>query len=801
MLSSLFHDARHALRRLLGAPGFSIAAIGMLALGIAFSVTMFSVLYGVLLRGLPFPEAERLVMVQADSVTQHAQQGRLTAAEAERIAAGTPGFDALAYFVYWSESLESDEGHPRDLTTQKVSAQFFQALGLKPVLGRTFVADEVRDDKPVVVLSYAEWQRGFGGSPDVLGRRVRLAGLPPQEVIGVMPAQLEVFTNDVALWRPYSTATLQQDIVRRLNQRFLRVVGRLHEGISAAQADAALAAQSAAVRDAHGLPGDWQMRQRPLLDLMVGDVRAALWGAFAIALLVLLIAAANVSILLDGRHAARRHEHAVLQAIGADAARLRRGLLLELSFIALLAAALGTGLAHLGIDVLRELARDGVPRIDEIGIDARVLAFALLLGIVAPLAAAFTGVLRVQVGAVEAIRAGGRGLIGGGSQRRALPAVAMALSTMGLVAALGFGAALWKLQQVQPGFRVAGVHGLQLFRTDSPAALETFTAQVRERLAALPGAQAVALTSAAPLSVIGQTASDIKVAGRAEDEPMQIMLRRVSRDYRELLGLGLAAGRDFGVEDRFGGEPVAVLNRTAARHLFGDADPLGQHISLPLARDQRVECRIVGIVEDIRNDGLRAPPQPEALVPFAQFPSVAMTFFVRADAALGGLDAQIAEAVWAVDAHQSITRQYRLSEDLEQETRPARFFARAVGAFALAALLLAILGVYAVASLQQRRRVGEYGLRLAVGAPPRRLAFAVLRESVRVSAIGVIAGLTGAWLLLRLLQSQLFGLDAGEQPLLLAVGLAAMALAAVAAALLPAWRASRIDPLTALRNE
>jgi predicted permease len=800
MLSS---DARYAMRRLLGAPGFSLASIGMLALGIGFSVTMFCTLYGVLLRGLPFPQAERLVLLEARSAVQHIEQGQLTAAEGERVVAGTPGFDALAYFVYWSETIDADDQHPRDVTTQKVGADFFAALGLRPLLGRSFSADDVREDRPVVVLSFAEWQRSFGGSPAVIGRSMRLAGRPPLEIVGVMPPQMEVLTGDTALWRPYAPAVLQQDTARRLNQRFLRVLGRLHEGVSPQQADAALAAQSAARRDANGLTqsSDWQLRQRPLMELLVGDVRVALWGAFTLAVLVLLIAAANVAILLDGRQIARRHEQAVMQAIGADSRRVRRGLLLELAIVALLAALLGIALAHVGIGVLRELARDSVPRVDEIGMDAGMLAFALLLGIVAPLAAVANGALRVHGAPSEAIRGGGKGLLGGRAPRRALPAIAMALSTVSLVAALSFGAALWKLQQIDAGFRSDGVHAMQLFRAGGASTGATFAAQVRDRLVALPGVDAIAVTSVAPLSAIGPATMEVQVAGRAESEPLQVSFRRVSPDYRALLHVPLLSGRDFSDADRNGAEAVAIINRSAASRVFGAADPLGQRISLPLQREQRVVCRIVGVMDDIRNDGLRAPAQPEVLVPFAQFPSVAMTFLLRSDRALPGLDAQMADALWAIDPHQSITRQFLLAEDLAQETRPARFFARTVGAFALAALLLAVLGVYAVASLQQQRRLGEFGLRLAVGAPPRRLALAVLRESFLASATGVAVGLCGAWLLLRLVQAQLFGLGSGEQPLLLAAGLGAMVLAALLAALLPAIRAARIDPIRALRSD
>jgi predicted permease len=423
----------------------------------------------------------------------------------------------------------------------------------------------------------------------------------------------------------------------------------------------------------------------------------------------------------------------------------------------------------------------------------------LLLGVVAPLAAAASGALRVRGAPSEAIRGGGKGLLGGRAPRRALPALAMALSTVSLVAALSFGAALWKMQQIDVGYRADGVHAMQLFRTGALSSAEAFATQVQDRLSALPGVDAVAVTSIAPLSNIGQATMELQVAGRAESEPMLVSFRRVSPGFRALLHIPLLSGRDFSAADRSGAEAVAIINRTAARRIFGDAQPLGQQVSLPLQRDQRVPCRIVGVMDDIRNDGLRAPAQPEVMVPFAQFPSVAMTFLSRSTAALSGIDGQMADALWAVDPHQSITRQFQLADDLAQETRATRFFARTVGAFALAALLLAVLGVYAVASLQQQSRVAEFGLRLAIGAPPRRLALTVLRDSLRASITGIGLGLGGAYLLLRVLQAQLFNLAGTDQTFLLMAGVCAMAAAALLAALLPALRATRIDPITALR--
>ena len=271
---------------------------------------------------------------------------------------------------------------------------------------------------------------------------------------------------------------------------------------------------------------------------------------------------------------------------------------------------------------------------------------------------------------------------------------------------------------------------------------------------------------------------------------------------------GYAFGEDcFVVRDGFvvevpaGSEPVAIINHAAAKRLFGDASPLGQQLNLPLQRGQAVSCRVIGVVDDIRNDGLRMPASPEVLVPFAQAPTVAMTFLVHSDRDIAGIDQQMADALGTIDPQQAITRQFALAADLADELAPARFFARTVGGFAIAAMLLAMLGVYAVASLQQQRRVGEFGLRLAIGAAPSALALAILRDSIKASALGVFCGLLSAALGMQLLASQWSGIERVSPSLLIAAGLLAMAFAALISALLPAWRAAHLDPMIALRNE
>ena len=795
-------DFRSAMRALSRSPLFALASIGMLAFGIGLSVAMVGTVSGVLLRGLPFPDSGRLVMLNAGSAAQHVENANITAVEAQQLASGTPGFDALAYFTYWSDTVEVTGQHPRDVTTQKVSADFFRTFGMKPLLGRLLDAQDVRDNRSLAVISFDEWQRSFGGDASAIGRSLHIAGTAPMEVIGVMPKAFEVVAGDTSIWRPFSEADIPTDGARQLNQRYLLMVARLHDGVSIPQAIAALDAQAASIRSMHGLAqSDWKFEPTPMLDLLVGDVRPALWGALTLALLILLIAAANVAILVDGRQTARRHQQAVMQAIGASRQRIWRGLLAELLVIAGTASAVGIVLAWSGIGVLREFARGNVPRVDGITLDWGVVAIALVLGLTMPLVALVSGVLRVKADASEAIRSGARSVLGQRHQRRLLPAVAMALSTMSLIASLGFAAVLWQLQHVDPGFSAAHVHALQIFRGTPSTEWISFAERLQTQLSAIPGVHEVALTSSAPLSVIGPNRIDLQVAGRSEAEPMQVAFRRVSSGYRDLLDIPLAAGRDFSVNDRAGSEPVAIINRAAAKRLFGDASPLGQQIRLPLQRGELVSCRIVGVVGDIRNEGLRMPASPEVLVPFAQAPNVAMTFLVRGDHDIAGIDQQMAEALGAIDPQQAITRQFTLADDLTTQLATAHFFARTVGGFAIAALLLAMLGVYAVASLQQQRRVGEFGLRLAIGASPSALALAILRDSIKGSALGVVCGLLAAALAMRLLESQWSGIEQISSLLLVAFGLLAMTVAAVLSALLPAWRAAHLHPMVALRNE
>jgi putative ABC transport system permease protein len=792
-------DLRFAWRRLRHSPGFAAAAVLMLALGIGASVAMFSVLQGVVLSGLPYPGGERVVAVATHNPQQADSFARLTTAEAVRLAEDPQAFEAFGWYD-WAGMTVLDGERPREIAINFVSAGFFPALGVAPMLGRTFEPADMGDEQGAVVLSYVEWQRLTGGDREAIGRLIDTANEGRFRIIGVMPPQFAYPIADIGAWRPYRNVRLQADQPGYWNARFLDAVGRLPPGIGADAALQRVQRLADSVREDRGQPdAGWRITATPLLLDAVGSAREALWAAFGVAVLVLLIACANVAILLDARQIARRHEQAVAQAIGATRSRLYRVLLLELGLLGLAGAVFGTVLAAGALEALKTLAEGSVPRASEIDLDRGVLLFGLAMALATPLLAALMGSLRLRGAPIEAMRSGGKGAIAGSRGRaRALPVLGVALSTLGLVAAAAMTASLVKIKDVEPGFASANVQALQLFRNGGPPAWTRFAEELRASLAALPGVADVAVTTAAPLSTIGNLQLDMRVPGRAEPEPVQASIRRVSAGYLDVLGIPLLAGRAIADSDGAGGEKVAVVSRELARRVFAGADPIGQSVEIPLGEGW-ASYRIVGVAGDIRNAGLRREPVPEILVPFAQAPWVGITFLVRSTGELPGMAAQMREAMWRIDPLQAATREFALAAELDDQLRPARFFASTVGGFALCALLLAALGVYALAAQQQQQRRAEFGLRLAIGAQPRRLAEQSLAASLRGAVAGIAIGAALGWAMLALLRAQLHGFGAGYAAWL-ALAALAMAAAVLLAALPPALRCARVDPMAALRQ-
>lgn len=799
-METFAQDVRFAVRRLRIDAGFAASVLTMLALGLAASVAMFSVLRGVVLSAMPYPDADRVVSVYAGNAQQAVTEGRLTRAEAVALTEAPSPFDAFGYYT-WNGVTVIEDGAPREITVNLVSAGFFPTLGIRPLHGRWIDANDTAGKGASIVLSYTEWQRLFGGDPGAIGRFVDADG-GALEVIGVMPPEFAYPWSEIGGWRPYAAADLDRAKPGYWQARFLAGVGRLAPGIGESQARERLMQVSTRVRETYGLAENgWRFETRVVLEELIASVRPVLWGAFAIALLVLLIACVNSAIMLDARLVRRTRELAISQALGAGLGRLRRILAIELALIALGAAGASVVLVAFAVGRFRVLAAERLPRIDAVAIDTGVVAFAAAAGVLA------IGLILLQgwrIGAkpVEALRRSGTGF---GSRdatrrRRFLPAAGVALSTIAVACAVALALSLVAMQSVSPGFRSEHVYVTQLFGGGGPQRWGVFAQQVLERIETLPGVEHAAISSSMPMSGIGSYQADVWVPGAERTQATQANLRRVGADYLGLLEIPLLEGRGILASDRAGTEPVAVVSRTLARRLFGTAPALDRSVLVPFRSGAPTPVRIVGVMDDTRNETLRAASQPEILLPYAQEPWVGMSFLVRGESLDASVLKAMAAAIWEIDPRQALTRSYALDEDLAAQLAPSRFFAATVGLFALVSVLLGTLGVYAVTAFVQRERTPEYGLKLAIGAPPRAVAREILGETARVAGIGLVAGVAGAWLSLRLLTEALYGIGANGLAAS-AIAVATMALAAVLAGLGPARRAAHVDPMRALRDE
>ncbi|MGH8495876.1 MAG: ABC transporter permease [Gammaproteobacteria bacterium] len=794
-MTSFSTELRQAARRLAGSPASSLGVFFTLTLGLALSVCMYTVLNGVLLHSLPYPGGDRVVEISSVNALEGGS-GDLTAAEAfglERVAA----FEHVGWYAWGGETVLSGE-RPREITMHHVSAGYFPALGVRPQLGRWINADDVGPARKAAMLSDIEWERLTNRDPDIVGKSLRL-GDETVTVVGVMPPEVDV---GVGLWRAANPVFYSHDPVSFVNGRYMSGIGRLAEGVDASSIAAELDALSAEIRADHGLADiGWRLKATSLLDLMVGDVRGALAGVFVVSLVVLAIACANVGSLLAARLVSRERELAIVQALGATSLRVWRGLLFELLLLALGATATALLVLMAGLEVFRSMAAGILPRADEIGLDPVVLAFAGGLALLCPLLIAVPFGLRLRKRMAVNLQAGGKGTgtVSRGALR-ALPVAGLALATAALIAGAAVALSLDRLSAVDPGFRTEDVYAVQMFKGGKPDEIRRFASLVLARIEREPDVESAAITTAPPLSAIGGFKVDVQVAGREPLEATHAGLRRVTPAYLELLSQPLLTGRGFQTTDDATAPKVALVNETFARRVFDGVDILGREIALPMTHGPRVQFRIVGVVADIRNAGLRSPADPEVLIPYVQAPQPGMTFLAHAPRAGAGLLERMQEAIWAVEPEEGITHVFRMDDELDAELAQVVFFTRVLGGFAVLAVLLAAFGTYSVVALLQRSRTTEIGVRLALGARPLNVARRVLGQGVLFALIAGATGSVAALAVLRLLGSQLFGVGAAS-PLPYLIGFGGAALTALLASSAPAWRAARVQPMAALRYE
>ncbi|MBK8283671.1 MAG: ABC transporter permease [Ahniella sp.] len=790
---------RAAFRHLWRQPGFSLNLIGMLGLGLAIAVTMFSVLKAVVLERLPYADPERVVVFNAHNARQSAS-AMLTSAEAAAMATESEVFDRVARYNWSGETVVVSGERPREFTVATVTGDFFPILSPNMLLGRPVEQRDLDADVRVIVLSHREWQRSFGGDPNVIGKKMPLA-YGDAEVIGVLPPSFQFPGSDVDGWLPmFPRFEPKTDSPVYPNARYVPTIGLLKPGVDLAQANAAAARVAARMREQYRLEDiGWRPVVSSALEDLLGETRVVLWGCFAVALLVLLIACTNAGLALQARAVARSREHAVALALGASRRLLLTVTVVELFLLSVAATLVALIITQGVTTALAQLLADILPRGEGIRIDWSVAAIALALALVAVAVSSLLGA-RMRADASEVLRSG-RGQVGLRSRWLKLgPAIGIAMSTVALITAAALTLSVLSLSAVSLGFRTEGIQILQLFRDGGPAEWRRYAPAVAQVLAATPGVEKHAYTTAAPLSVIGRFELDAMVAGRSEVEPYQALMRGVSPGYRDLLDVPLVSGRDLSAADTEQAPMVALINETLARQSFGSESPIGKQLLLPLGPGARKPATVVGVMKDHRNRGPRSAVQAEMWLPFDQAPWVGVSFVVASPLPAMQVQQALEQAITEVAPEEAATRKFSLAGDASAQTGLTTLLTRILLAFAVSALFLAAFGIYALTTLTGRARVPEFGLRLAIGARPKQLAHRLIHEALSLTGAGFVFGALVSWLVLRLLESQLFGLGALPWSSYLVTGLVLL-IAVLGATALPAWRVARLSPMQSLRSD
>jgi putative ABC transport system permease protein len=800
MLAHLLTDMRFGIRQLLKTPGFTVVAILTLAFGVGATTAIFSVVNGVLLRPLPYPEPERLVQV-LEIVPQY---GRFAVAPANFLdwRQQNTVFERISAYAGGNDTYIGPEG-PERVPMTSVSHDIFELLHVSPILGRSFRAEEDAPQQDnVIVISHGMWQRRFGGDPAVLGRSISLSGAPVT-IVGVMPAGFFYPNRQTEFWRPiaFNPATASR------GGHYIGVIARMKDGVSLEQARAEM--KTIAERLAVQYPKNSanESAETVLLhDQIVGPIRPMLLTLLAAVAVVVLIACANVANLLLVRASVREKEIAIRIAIGAGRARIAMQMLGESLVLALAGGLLGVGLAYLAITPLQTLSAGSIPRVADVTIDRNVLAFSLgvslLTGLLFGLAPAWQAA-RGGVGAV--LKEGGRSSTGGGGRwlRSTLLVVEVALSLVLLVGATLLLRSFANVMNIDPGFRAENVLAFQvgLPRASYPEEHQqiAFFDRLIERLRSTPGVEKAGLIQTLPMR--GGYVLSFAVQGRAPAQPGEELSanhRVVTPDYFQALGIPLRRGRSFSDRDTEKAPMVAVVDEAFVRRHFPGEDPIGRGIDIGNGTDGFYE--IVGVVGDVHHGGLDRTPNPTMYVPYRQDVFSSMWVMVRTQGEPAQMAGAARLAVREVDPSLPAASMTPLTDVISESVAQRRFSMLLLGLFALVALFLAAVGLYGVVAYTVSLRTQEIGLRMAIGAQPGDVLRMVLGSGMKLATAGVVIGIAGALAMASLVASMLFGVTPFD-PVSYAATAAVLLLVAALACYVPARRAMAVDPLVALRQD
>jgi len=803
-MENLVKDLRYALRTLRQGLGFTLIAVVTLALGIGATTAIFTLVKSVLLEPLPYPEPERLVVVMENNLEAGFSRFSISPPDFQDFRDQNRVFETIAVFRGENFNLTGEERAER-LQGSLVSREYFRVMGVEPVLGRAFLPEEDKPGAPpVVVLNHGLWQRRFGGDRDVLGRPLLLDG-ESYTVVGVMPSQ---FSPNRELFVPLA---LDYAAGNRGNH-FLIGMARLRPGVTPDEAQADLAAIAARLQEAYpDTNTGWGAVVDPLHELLVEDVRAALWILLAAVALVLLVGCANIANLLLARMALRDREVALRTALGAGRGRLLRQFLTENLVLALLGGLLGTALAFGITRTLVAVYADSIPRAESVALDAGVLLFALILSAATSLIFGLAPAWHASRPNLVASLKEGAGTQAGGT-RRGFVRAALVFAEVAVALVLLIGAGLLirsfeRLLDVDPGFEPAGALTMELSLPEAkysePARRVVFFRQLLERATSLPGVEQAATVFPMPLTGSGYMLVFF-VEGRPIPQPNQEPvghIRVASPGYFRTMGIPLLRGRDFTAHDDADAPRVVLLNQRAVERYWGDQDPIGQRITFSTPDgDDTVWATVIGVVGDVHHEALNVETEPEIYRANYQVPTSGAILILRTATDPASLAAPLRSEVAALDPDLPLFNVRTLQELVDTSVAEPRFNASLLSLFAGLALLLAALGVYGLISYSVTQRVREVGVRLALGASRSHVLGLILRQGMLPVVIGVVAGLILALILTRLLASLVYGVSTLDPATFTTIPLLLAAVAAIACSI-PALRATRVDPMAVLREE